>query len=79
MDINTDLENLYEQINFQFGSSQESSYNVKFLVREDGRFYLRGLKSDNGFNLRSFLIESHSQLEFIKTGIVGCTLGLIPR
>lgn len=66
MDINTDFPNLYEQINSQFGSSQESNYDVEFLVREDGRFYLRGLKSDNGFNLRSFLIESHSQLEFIK-------------
>lgn len=64
IDLSKEFPELYKQIERQFDFGETSAYEVEFLAREDGRYYLKGLKAANGFNLRSFLIESHSQLDF---------------
>lgn len=58
---------LVEQLDKQFGDNETSFYTIDLLRREDGRNYLNKLKLASGFNLRSFLIEKHSQLVFNKT------------
>ena len=55
---------LSHQIMAQFGDSETSQYSVYHFKRNDGRAYFNNLKSANGFNLRSFLIEQFSVLTF---------------
>ncbi|MCM1032865.1 MAG: AAA family ATPase [Odoribacter sp.] len=58
---------LLSQIQSAFGDNDSVLYTVGHLKRDDGRNYLNGLKLSNGFNLRSFLIEKHTQLDFCKS------------
>ena len=57
---------LLSQIQSEFGDNDSVIYSVGHLKRDDGRNYLNGLKLSNGFTLRSFLIEKHTQLDFCK-------------
>lgn len=57
---------LYQQVVNQFGDSSFSFYNINILKRDDGRAYFNGLKKDNGFNFRSFLVEQYSEITFSK-------------
>lgn len=59
--------NWLTQLEKQFAESETSYYAIDILRRDDGRNYLNRLKLGNGFNIRSFLIEKHSQLEFNKS------------
>jgi hypothetical protein len=53
-------------IDVEFGNQMSTTYSVSLLKREDGRHYLNNLKAKNGFNVRSFLMEKYSKLEFSK-------------
>lgn len=57
---------LLAQIQNEFGDSDTALYTIGHLKRDDGRNYLNGFKLSNGFSLRSFLIEKHTQLDFCK-------------
>lgn len=57
---------LLSQIQSEFGDNDSVICSVGHLKRDDGRNYLNGLKLSNGFTLRSFLIEKHTQLDFCK-------------
>lgn len=65
-DVGSTFDWLSNQIAVQFGNQEQTNYTVEHLVREDGRFYLKGLKLPNGFCIRSFLIEQFSTLVFTR-------------
>ena len=58
------FQELSKQIDAQFGDSETSQYTVYLYKREDGRAYFNNLKSNNGFNLRAFLVEQFAELTF---------------
>ena len=61
------FESYYSIIENKFGKNEAALYKVNLLKRLDGRIYLNSLKDENsGFNLRSFLIQAHSKLVFVK-------------
>lgn len=52
-----------------FGPNERNTYTVNLLYRSDGRIYLNSLEDKNSkFNLRHFLVEETSSLEFEKIG-----------
>ena len=52
-----------------FGPNERNTYTVNLLYRSDGRIYLNTLEDKNSkFNLRHFLVEETSSLEFEKIG-----------
>lgn len=52
-----------------FGPNESNTYTVNLLYRSDGRIYLNSLEDKNSkFNLRHFLVEETSSLEFEKNG-----------
>lgn len=62
------FESYYSIIENKFGKNEKASYRIHLFKRSDGRIYLNNLKDENsGFNLRSFLIQAHSKLVFVKT------------
>ena len=61
------FESCYSTILKKFGENVKAPYKIHLYKRLDGRIYLNNLKEDKtGFNLRSFLIQAHSRLDFIK-------------
>ena len=62
------FETYYSIIENKFGKNEVASYRIHLFKRSDGRIYLNNLKDENsGFNIRSFLIQAHSKLVFVKT------------
>ncbi len=57
---------LSAQIKAEFGDSETAEYTINHFKREDGRSYFNNLKQQNGFNLRSFLVEQYSSIHFVK-------------
>ena len=52
-----------------FGPNERNTYTVNLLYRSDGRIYLNSLEDKNSkFNIRHFLVEETSSLEFEKNG-----------
>ena len=50
-----------------FGSDDKKTYTVNLIYRKDGRIYLNALEDKNSkFNIRHFLLEERSVLEFDK-------------
>lgn len=50
-----------------FGPNERNTYTVNLIYRSDGRIYLNSLEDKNSkFNLRHFLVEEMSSLEFEK-------------
>ena len=50
-----------------FGPNEKSTYFANLFYREDGRIYLNALEDKNSkFNIRHFLLEERSVLEFDK-------------
>ena len=76
-DIGSTFDWLSNQITVQFGNQEQTNYTVEHLVREDGRFYLKGLKLPNGFCIRSFLIEQFSTLVFTRNNDNTLTLRIV--
>ena len=57
----------YHRLNAFFGSEKTKKYTVKVNIDDKKRHYLIGIKqSDSNFNIRNFLIDSHSTLVFYK-------------
>ena len=56
------LQDLSQQISVQFGNSASSIYTINILKRDDGRAYFNNLKKPNGFNIRSFWLNSSLKL-----------------
>ena len=52
-------------VNAFFGNSESASYNVTLSAVSAPRYYLKNL-NNNGFNLRKFLTENNSILNFLK-------------
>lgn len=53
-----------------FGPNEKKTYTVNLIYRKDGRIYLNALEDKSSkFNLRHFLLEERSELEFDKIGI----------
>lgn len=76
-DVSSTFDWLSNQIVVQFGNQEQVNYTVEHLVREDGRFYLKGLKLNNGFCIRSFLIEQFSTLVFTRNDDSTLTLRIV--
>lgn len=52
-----------------FGPNEKKTYTVNLIYRKDGRIYLNALEDKSSkFNLRHFLLEERSELEFDKIG-----------
>ena len=52
-----------------FGPNEKKTYTVNLLCRKDGRIYLNALEDKSSkFNIRHFLLEERSALEFDKVG-----------
>ena len=58
---------LYSNINNFFGSKTFADYTVRLLNRNDGRKYLKQLRT-NGFSIRDYLVENYSVLQFDDEG-----------
>lgn len=65
---NTLVESYYNVVKSKFGDNDTATYKVYMFKRDDGRIYLKELKdSETEFNLRNFLIQSHSKLVFCQS------------
>ena len=65
---NTLVESYYNVVKSKFGDNDTATYKVYMFKRDDGRIYLKELKdSETVFNLRNFLIQSHSKLVFCQS------------
>ncbi len=52
-----------------FGPNEKKTYTVNLIYRKDGRIYLNALEDKSSkFNIRHFLLEERSALEFDKIG-----------
>ncbi len=61
------FESYFSMIEEKFGKEDTASYKIHLYKRDDGRIYLNNLKeTKTGFNIRNFLIQSHSKLCFNK-------------
>lgn len=58
---------LSKQVRAMFRSNDTIRFVVNHYKRADGRNYLNKLKSDEGFNIRDFLIEEYSEISFSRT------------
>lgn len=58
---------LAKQIRAMFKSNDTARFVVNHYKRADGRNYLNKLKSEDGFNIRDFLIEEYSEISFGRT------------
>lgn len=58
---------LSHQIKSMFRLGETAHFKVNHYKRADGRNYLNRLKSDDGFNLRDFLVEEYSEISFVRT------------
>lgn len=54
---------LYKEIQLMFGVNKTVDYTVTLYYREDGRFYINGLRV-NDFSIRDFLVENNSAIRF---------------
>ncbi len=65
---NTLVDSYYNVVKNKFGDNDTATYKVYMFKRDDGRIYLKELKdSETDFNLRNFLIQSHSKLIFCQS------------
>ena len=55
-----------DSINKFFGDSDTAEYDVVLSAISYPRFYLKNLRSTTGFNIRKFLLEKNSKIEFSK-------------
>ena len=62
--VNEIFDMLWKEISNLFNQKEIAEYTVYHFKRDDNRYYLNQL-SVNGFNLRHFLVETHSVLRFI--------------
>lgn len=58
-------QSLKTEIDSFFGKDEEKEYHCVILHRNDSRIYLNSLKYQ-GFNIRDFLVENHSEIHFEK-------------
>lgn len=63
--VNEIFDMLWKEISTLFNQKEVAEYTVYHFKRDDNRYYLNQL-SVNGFNLRHFLVETHSVIRFIK-------------
>lgn len=59
------VQSLQTEIDSFFGLSEEKEYHCVILHRGDARVYLNSLNY-NGFNIRDFLVENHTEIHFEK-------------
>lgn len=57
---------LKHSIKMFFGENESQVYIVTLYNRQDRRIYLKGL-TQNGFNIRNFLVENSSALQFAES------------
>lgn len=54
----------FQLMNDFFKGNADELYTTTFVLQTQDRRYLKGLKQKTGFNIRNFLIQDHSVLEF---------------